>query len=48
MEEGKAGGGAVVLTCQGFGEYEVPRVFEDLGDLGDVLEYVVLEAGQVR
>ncbi|KAL4266766.1 polysaccharide lyase 1 family protein [Pleurotus pulmonarius] len=45
VESGGAVDGAVVLTCDGFGGYELPKVFEGPGD---VLEYVLSEAGQVR
>lgn len=45
VDSGKAVEGAVVLTCDGFQGYEVPKVFEDSED---VLRYVLSEAGQVR
>ncbi|KAF9487369.1 polysaccharide lyase family 1 protein [Pleurotus eryngii] len=45
VDSGRAVDGAVVLTCDGFRGYEVPKVLEDAGD---VLEYVLSEAGQVR
>ncbi|KAF9491683.1 polysaccharide lyase family 1 protein [Pleurotus eryngii] len=45
VNSGRAVDGAVVLTCDGFQGYEVPKVLEDSGD---VLEYVLSEAGQVR
>ncbi|KAJ8703541.1 hypothetical protein PTI98_002157 [Pleurotus ostreatus] len=45
VDSGKAVEGAVVLTCDGFQDYEVPKVFEDSED---VLQYVLSEAGQVR
>ncbi|KAF9491695.1 pectin lyase-like protein [Pleurotus eryngii] len=43
VDSGRAVDGAVLLTCDGFRGYELPKVFEDSGD---VLGYVLSEAGQ--